>query len=132
MRRHRRLPNVRTPNIDRLGREGVRLTDAYANGAVCTLTRAAHMSGRYQQRVGLEWVLTVSATDRERGLPALETSLPALLETTAMRLGSSGSDTSARSPSSGRTLTDSTSARQVAHAVLPRARNYCVPSCAAA
>src|SRR5687768_18424126 len=33
--------DVRTPNIDRLAREGVRLTDAYANGPVCTPTRAA-------------------------------------------------------------------------------------------
>jgi arylsulfatase A len=72
-------PDVRTPNIDRLAREGVRLTDAYASGAVCTPTRAALVSGRYQQRVGLEWVLTVAPADRERGLPALPTSLPALL-----------------------------------------------------
>ena len=79
--------DVRTPNIDRLAREGVRLTDAYANGAVCTPTRAALISGRYQQRVGLEWVLTVSPTDRERGLPALETSLPALLKSNGYATG---------------------------------------------
>jgi arylsulfatase A-like enzyme len=80
-------PDVRTPNIDRLAREGVRLTDAYASGAVCTPTRAALISGRYQQRVGLEWVLTVSPTDRERGLPALGTSLPALLKTNGYATG---------------------------------------------
>jgi arylsulfatase A-like enzyme len=80
-------PDVRTPNIDRLAREGVRLTDAYANGAVCTPTRAALISGRYQQRVGLEWVLTVSPTDRERGLPVLGTSLPALLKTNGYATG---------------------------------------------
>ena len=73
-------PDVRTPNIDRLAREGVRLTDAYASGAVCTPTRAALITGRYQQRVGLEWVLGVSPADRERGLPAAGTSLPALLK----------------------------------------------------
>src|SRR5215208_4106960 len=39
-------PDVRTPNIDRLAREGVRLADAYASGAVCTPTRAALMTGR--------------------------------------------------------------------------------------
>ena len=72
--------DARTPNIDRLAREGVRLTDAYANGAVCTPTRAALISGRYQQRVGLEWVLTVAPADRERGLPAVPTSLPAMLK----------------------------------------------------
>jgi arylsulfatase A-like enzyme len=79
--------DVRTPNIDRLAREGVRLTDAYANGAVCTPTRAALISGRYQQRVGLEWVLTLSPADRERGLPAVETSLPALLRTNGYATG---------------------------------------------
>jgi arylsulfatase A len=72
--------DVRTPNIDRLAREGVRLTDAYANGPVCTPTRAALISGHYQQRMGLEWVLTSSPADRERGLPALGASLPALLK----------------------------------------------------
>jgi len=73
-------PDVRTPNIDRLAREGVRLTDAYANGAVCTPTRTALITGRYQQRVGLEWALGASPGDRELGLPATGTSLPALLK----------------------------------------------------
>ena len=72
--------DVRTPNIDRLAREGVRLTDAYASGPVCTPTRAALISGRYPQRVGLEWALTISPADRELGLPALGASLPALLK----------------------------------------------------
>src|SRR5687768_1842141 len=72
--------DVRTPNIDRLAREGVRLTDAYANGAVCTPTRAALMTGGYQQRVGLEWLLTTSPADLELGLAARGTSLPALLK----------------------------------------------------
>ena len=72
------VTDARTPNLDRLAREGVRLTDAYANGAVCTPTRAALISGRYQQRVGLEWVLTLA--DQERGLPVTGTSLPALLK----------------------------------------------------
>lgn len=79
-------PDARTPNVDRLAREGVRLTDAYANGAVCTPTRAALISGRYQQRVGLEWVLAGPA-DRERGLPVTGTSLPALLKTNGYATG---------------------------------------------
>lgn len=79
--------DARTPSIDRLAREGVRLTDAYANGPVCTPTRAALISGRYQQRVGLEGVITVSPADRELGLPALGTSLPALLRTNGYATG---------------------------------------------
>src|SRR5260221_2124569 len=79
-------PDVRTPNVDRLAHDGVRLTDAYANGAVCTPTRAALISGRYQQRVGLEWVLA-GAADQERGLPVTGTSLPALLKTNGYATG---------------------------------------------
>ena len=72
--------DIRTPNLDRLAREGVRLTDAYANGSVCTPTRAALMTGRYQQRVGLEEVLTTATANRDRGLPATGSTLPALLK----------------------------------------------------
>ena len=45
-----------TPNIDRLAAEGVRFTQAYANSAVCTASRVALITGRYQYRlaVGLE------------------------------------------------------------------------------
>jgi arylsulfatase A-like enzyme len=82
-------PHVRTPNIDRLAREGVRLTDAYANGPACTPTRAALISGRYQQHVGLEWALTNSPADRELGLPALGASLPALLKSNGYATGRS-------------------------------------------
>ena len=71
-------PDARTPHIDRLAREGVRFTDAYANGAVCTPTRAALMTGRYQQRIGLEWMLT--QTDTQAVLPLTGASLPALLK----------------------------------------------------
>jgi arylsulfatase A-like enzyme len=74
------VSDAKTPNLDRLAREGVRLTDAYANGPVCTPTRAALISGQYQQRVGLEWALSATPADQERGLPVTETSLPALLK----------------------------------------------------
>ena len=70
--------DARTPNLDRLAREGVRLTDAYSNGPNCTPTRAALISGRYQQRVGLEWPL--GSSEQDRGLEATGASLPALLK----------------------------------------------------
>ncbi len=60
--------DIPTPNIDRLAARGVRFTDAYANGPVCAPTRAALMSGRYQQRVGCE--------DNSRPLPAAVVTLP--------------------------------------------------------
>ena len=75
-------PDVRTPNIDAIGRAGVRLTDFYANGATCTPTRTGLISGRYQQRFGLEAPLgSQGQRDWERGLPASGRSLPQLLKT---------------------------------------------------
>ena len=70
--------DARTPNLDRLAREGVRLTDAYSNGPNCTPTRAAFITGRYQQRVGLEWPL--GSNEQDRGLEVTGASLPALLK----------------------------------------------------
>ncbi len=41
-----------TPNIDRLAAEGIRFTDFHSNGPMCTPTRAALLTGMYQQRFG--------------------------------------------------------------------------------
>src|SRR6266852_5774035 len=73
------VTDARTPNLDRLAREGVRLTDAYANASNCSPTRAGLISGQYQQRYGIEWPLGSAPGDSARGLPATGTSLPALL-----------------------------------------------------
>ncbi|MEK7466357.1 MAG: sulfatase-like hydrolase/transferase [Planctomycetota bacterium] len=47
-------PDIATPNIDSIARDGVRFTAGYATCAVCAPTRAALMLGRYQQRYGFE------------------------------------------------------------------------------
>lgn len=73
-------PDVKTPAIDRLAREGVRLTDFYSNGPNCSPTRAALISGCYQQRYGIEMPLGTLPGDSERGLPPAPTSLPRLLK----------------------------------------------------
>ncbi len=44
-------PDISTPNIDGLAAKGVRLTQAYANSAVCSATRTALITGRYQYRL---------------------------------------------------------------------------------
>jgi arylsulfatase A-like enzyme len=73
--------DIKTPHIDRLARDGVRLTDFYANGATCTPTRAGLISGRYQQRYALEAPLGVRPKeDAERGLAPSDGSLPRLLK----------------------------------------------------
>ena len=74
------VKDARTPNLDRLAREGVRLTDAYANGANCSPTRTGLISGQYQQRWGIEWPLGSAPADSSRGLPVTGASLPVLLK----------------------------------------------------
>src|SRR5262249_54760695 len=48
--------DLQTPNIDRIATQGTRFTQAYANSPVCTASRVAIITGRYQVRlpVGLE------------------------------------------------------------------------------
>src|SRR5262245_13206416 len=66
--------DIRTPRLDQLAKQGVRLTDAYANAAVCSPTRAALITGRYPQRFGFEYVIDYGQMDL--GLPATKASLP--------------------------------------------------------
>ena len=82
------VPDAKTPNIDRLAREGVKMTDFYANGANCSPTRAGFITGRYQQRVGIELPLGAGGeADLSRGLAPTATSLPALLKTAGYTTG---------------------------------------------
>ncbi len=72
-------PDIHTPNIDSLATKGVRFLQAYANSAVCSATRTALITGRYQYRlpVGLEEPLT---DRRDVGLPPDHPTLPSLLK----------------------------------------------------
>ena len=72
-------PDFKTPNIDRIAATGVRFLQAYANSAVCTATRTALITGRYQYRlrVGLEEPLVGNP---EVGLPPEHPTLPSLLK----------------------------------------------------
>ena len=44
---------IDTPNIDQLAKDGMRFTDFYAAGAVCSPTRCAVQSGQNQVRIGI-------------------------------------------------------------------------------
>jgi arylsulfatase A-like enzyme len=73
-------PDYTTPRIDRIAAEGMKFEQAYANSAVCTATRTALITGRYQYRlpVGLEEPLPTGGT-RNIGLPPEHPTLPSLL-----------------------------------------------------
>ena len=72
-------PDFVTPNIDRIAAGGVRLLQAYANSAVCSATRTALITGRYQYRlpIGLEEPLPSDAA-RNIGIPPDHPTLPSL------------------------------------------------------
>jgi len=58
---------INTPNIDFISANGLIFSDYHSNGPVCSPTRAALMTGRYQQRAGIEAVVTAKS-HRHTGL----------------------------------------------------------------
>ena len=55
--------DVQTPNIDRIAAEGLRFTTMRANCTVCSPSRAALLTGRYPDRVGVPGVIRTQAAD---------------------------------------------------------------------
>jgi arylsulfatase A-like enzyme len=71
-----------TPWLDRLAAEGLRFTDGYANSPVCSPTRFALMTGRYQYRLRGAAEEPINSRARGRadlGLPPAHPTLPSLL-----------------------------------------------------
>lgn len=71
--------DIPTPNLDRLAREGVHCTSGYVSHPFCSPTRAALMTGRYQQRFGHENNPFYNPDDHREGLPLTEKLLPEFL-----------------------------------------------------
>ena len=66
---------VRTPNMDRMAQRGVRFEQGYANAYVCAPSRAAIMTGTYQQRCGF-----YTASDSRVGLPLSQVTMANVLK----------------------------------------------------
>ncbi|MCA8988231.1 MAG: sulfatase-like hydrolase/transferase [Planctomycetaceae bacterium] len=75
-------PWFKTPEIDQLAAEGMRLTDFHSSGTVCSPTRAGLLTGRYQQRAGIEAVIHPNADHPEhrKGLQLSETTFAEVLK----------------------------------------------------
>jgi arylsulfatase A-like enzyme len=56
-----------TPSIDSIARDGVRFDNGYAGAPVCTVSRAALLTGRYPWRFGVEFTPTPGAMARVAG-----------------------------------------------------------------
>ncbi len=69
---------IKTPRIDQMAREGVRFTDFHSNSSVCSPTRTAFLTGRYQQRVGI--VDVIVGTRDKNGLEPSEVTISGLMK----------------------------------------------------
>ena len=82
-------PYFRTPEIDRLAAEGMRLTDFHSSGTVCSPTRAGLLTGRYQQRSGIEAVIHphTEHAEHRKGLQEVEVTFAELLQAAGYATG---------------------------------------------
>jgi arylsulfatase A-like enzyme len=81
--------DVETPNLDRLARQGARLTDFYANHPVCGPSRAGLMTARYQHRFGYENNGPMGPGS-PNGLPVDEPTVPERLKRVGYATGMTG------------------------------------------
>jgi arylsulfatase A-like enzyme len=77
------VDDVKTPHIDQLAQDGVRMTSGYVTAPQCTPSRAGLLSGRYQQRFGLDENGTIP-------LPLEETIIPQRLKKAGYVTGMTG------------------------------------------
>ena len=70
-------PHLQTPNLDRLAAEGTRFTNFYAGAAASTPSRAALLTGRYAERVGVPGVVDDTS---ENGIKRSEITLAEYLK----------------------------------------------------
>ena len=83
--------DIPTPNIDSIATNGVLCTNGYVTESFCSPSRAALLTGRYQERFGYDWGPTAdSATNPRVGLPMTETTLPQLLKPAGYVCGAIG------------------------------------------
>ncbi|MEM7384767.1 MAG: sulfatase-like hydrolase/transferase, partial [Verrucomicrobiota bacterium] len=80
---------IKTPHMERMATEGMKFTDFHSNGTVCSPTRAAFLTGRYQQRAGLSGVVYADPSQRAHytGLQDLERTLPEYLKEAGYETG---------------------------------------------
>lgn len=71
----------RTPHIDRLAARGLRFTDFHSNAPMCTPTRAALLTGRYQNRLGKAFETPLDES-YPAGLPLTATTIAKVLKET--------------------------------------------------
>jgi arylsulfatase A-like enzyme len=62
-------PNIKTPGLDRLARQGTQFTQFYVNGSVCSPSRSAFMTGHFPARHRVHGHFADAALNEARGMP---------------------------------------------------------------
>lgn len=76
---------IRTPNMDRIGKEGVVFVNAFVTTPVCSPSRATYMTGRYPTELGItDWI---SPEEAESGLGLSALTWPKVLQQNGYRTG---------------------------------------------
>ena len=71
-------PDIETPHLDQMAKEGMRFTDFYVSQAVCSASRAALLTGCYSNRIGIMGAL---GPNSRRGINADESTIAEVLKT---------------------------------------------------
>lgn len=69
--------DINTPNIDQIAKKGIKFTEFYSASSVCSPSRAALLTGRYPQRMGIN---TVFFPESFTGIPDTEITIPEILK----------------------------------------------------
>lgn len=76
--------DILTPHLDKMAKEGIKLTNFYATQAVCSASRAALLTGCYSNRLGIHGALMPNS---KKGLHPDETTIAEMLQQAGYRTG---------------------------------------------
>ncbi|GMN09063.1 sulfatase [Croceitalea sp. MTPC9] len=77
-------PDIKTPHLDKMAQEGIKLTDFYAAQAVCSASRAGLLTGCYPNRIGIHGAFMPNS---KQGLSTSETTMAEMLKDIGYKTG---------------------------------------------
>ncbi len=72
-------PTIKTPNLDQMAYEGMKLTQFYVAASICTPSRAGLLTGKLPAKIGMAGARRVLFPDSYGGLPTSESTISSVL-----------------------------------------------------